>query len=133
MQNYFKSLFILTVFSILAIGPSYGDWDYYGSGRDHPYSTYIDRTNYVGPADYTLFKADYIDSPVVILNAPHAAIPLPAPAVAPPGQYIVTIPNAHGGFNAVVIKKSGEGFVGPDGEYYPEFPKVFQLQMKYGN
>ena len=134
MQNYFKSLFILTVFSILAIGPSYGDWDYYGSGRDHPYSAYIDRANYVGPADYASIPPGYIDGPFVLKNAPTPVkSPVPASPPAQPNEISINIPNVHGGYNVVVLKKSGGGFVGPDGEYYPEFPKVFQLEMKYGN
>ncbi len=44
----------------------------------------------------------------------------------------INIPNAKGGYTAVVIKKSGNGFVGPQGEFYAEFPKVSQLQTMYG-
>jgi len=44
----------------------------------------------------------------------------------------VNIPNAKGAYTAVIIKKSGNGFVGPQGEFYPEFPKVSQLQTMYG-
>jgi len=107
---------------------SYGDWNYHGSGRDHPYSAYIDRYNYVGPADYAMFKFGYADEPPVI---PVPPIPIANPPVKP-GEYVVNIPNRLGGFNAVVITKSGDGYKGPNGEYYPEFPKIFQLQMKYG-
>jgi len=122
---------------------NYGEWDYYGSGRDHAYSAYIDRHYYVGPADYVTIQPDYIEGPLVISNAPGPVItPVPAPVItqvpaplpsAQGDQFTINIPNARGGFNAVVIKKSGDGFVGPQGEYYPEFPKIFQLQTKYGN
>jgi len=37
-----------------------------------------------------------------------------------------------GGYNAVVLKPSGKGYVGPQGEFYSEFPKVSQLQLMYG-
>ena len=104
-------------------------WDYHGSGRDHPYSAYIDRHNYVGPADYTLIGTGYLDGPLYINNVtPPAITPVEAQL-----EFIVNIPNHHGGYDAVVIKRAGSGFVGPRGEYYPEFPKVFQLQMKYEN
>lgn len=43
----------------------------------------------------------------------------------------VNIPNHHGGYTAVVIKKSGDGFIGPQGEFYSEFPKVDQLKVMY--
>ncbi len=45
----------------------------------------------------------------------------------------VNIPNAQGGFTAVVLKKSGSGFLGPQGEFYPEFPKVEQLKLMYAS
>jgi len=138
MQNGFKRIFLFSAFWGLIICPvpslawqdyrNSGGWDYYGSGRDHAYSAYIDRANYVGPADYGPMEPYYIDGPLVISNAP-----APAPAVTQPDEFVVNIPNSHGGYNAVVIKKSGDGFIGPRGEYYPEFPKMFQLQMKYGN
>jgi len=74
----FKRIILISILGLLIICPGTsfawhdyvdgGDWNYYGSGRDHPYSAYIDRHYYVGP----------------------------------------------------------------QGEYYPEFPKIFQLQMMYG-
>jgi hypothetical protein len=132
MLNRFKKIILFLAFALPIICPAtsfawhgytyYGDWDYYGSGRDHPYSAYIDRANYVGPADYASIAAEYIDGPLVISSV----------IAPPPDEFTVNIPNTHGGYNAVVIKRSGDGFIGPQGEYYPEFPKVFQLQMKYG-
>jgi hypothetical protein len=135
MLNKFKKILLFLIFiSPTACFADYGDWDYHGSGRDHPYSQYIDRRNYVGYADYAPIEPVYIDGPLNI------ATPVPVVATAPipplpglPDQYIVNIPNNQEGFNSVVIKRSGEGFVGPQGEYYPEFPKVFQLRLKYGN
>jgi hypothetical protein len=46
--------------------------------------------------------------------------------------FTINIPNSKGGYTAVLLKKSGNGFVGPQGEFYSEFPKVSQLQMMYG-
>jgi len=138
MINKFKKSILLSALCLLAASAAHADedWNYHGSGRDHPYSAYINRANYTGPGDYySPVPPDYIDGPLIITR-------LPAPGITGPiifntptqaDEFTVNIPNAHGGINAVVIKKSGEGFVGPNGEYYPEFPKVFQLQMKYGN
>ena len=47
-------------------------------------------------------------------------------------SFVINIPNNKGGYTAVVLKKSGNGFTGPQGEFYSEFPKVSQLQMMYG-
>jgi len=44
----------------------------------------------------------------------------------------INIPNNKGGYTAVILKKSGNGYTGPQGEFYSEFPKVSQLQKMYG-
>ena len=47
-------------------------------------------------------------------------------------SFTVNIPNDKGGYTAVIIKKSGNGFTGPQGEFYPKFPTVAQLKVMYG-
>ncbi len=59
-------------------------------------------------------------------------VTLPAATPAADDIFTVNIPNNKGGYTPVTIKKSGEGFVGPQGEFYAEFPKVAQLQVMYG-
>lgn len=54
-----------------------------------------------------------------------------APAVED-DTFTINIPNNKGGYTAVMLKKSGNGFIGPQGEFYPEFPKVSQLEVIYG-
>lgn len=44
----------------------------------------------------------------------------------------INIPNNKGGYTAVTLKRSGNGFIGPQGEFYPEFPKVAVLEVVYG-
>ena len=127
MLNGFKKTVLLSAFSLLIICPSTsfawhndgGYWNYYGSGRDHPYSAYIDRDNYIGYADYTL--PDYVD----YINQ------VPPPPVDQQNEFTVNIPNDRGGYTTVLIKRSGNGFTGPQGEYYPEFPTVAQLKIIY--
>ena len=46
-------------------------------------------------------------------------------------EFTVNIPNSQGGYTAVKIKRSGNGFTGPQGEFYAEFPKVEQLRAMY--
>ncbi len=46
-------------------------------------------------------------------------------------SFPVNIPTEQGGYAQVVLKKSGQGFIGPQGEFYPEFPKVAQLKAMY--
>ena len=70
-------------------------------------------------------------------NAAAPAVAVQPPAVqtsVPSDQSVsVNVPNNKGGYTAVVLKKSGSGYVGPQGEYFSEFPKVSQLQVMYGN
>lgn len=44
----------------------------------------------------------------------------------------VNVPNSSGGYTAVVLKRSGNGYVGPQGEYYDQVPSTVQLQAMYG-
>jgi hypothetical protein len=44
----------------------------------------------------------------------------------------LNVPNSAGGFTTVVLKRSGNGYVGPQGEYYDQVPTTAQLQAMYG-
>jgi len=44
----------------------------------------------------------------------------------------VNVPSDKGGYVAITLKRSGNGYVGPQGEFYSQFPKVSQLQTMYG-
>lgn len=54
--------------------------------------------------------------------------------VSPPDQstYVVNVPSDKGGYVAITLKKSGNGYVGPQGEFYSQFPQVSQLHVMYG-
>lgn len=63
-----------------------------------------------------------------------AAPPPPASAtpVAADNVFTVNIPNSKGTYTTVTLTRSGNGFVGPQGEFYTEFPRVEQLKVMYG-
>ena len=66
-------------------------------------------------------------APVENANVAQAASPVTQ------GEYFtVNIPNYKGGYSPVTLTRSGAGFIGPQGEYYPEFPKIKQLKEMYG-
>ena len=46
-------------------------------------------------------------------------------------SYKVNIPNSKGTYTPVTLKRAGTGFIGPQGEYYAEFPKIEQLKVMY--
>ena len=47
-------------------------------------------------------------------------------------SFVINIPNFDGSYTTVALTSSGRGFTGPQGEYYPEFPRVDQLKAMYG-
>ena len=54
-----------------------------------------------------------------------------APATNAEDSFTVNIPNSKGTYTPVTLKRSGNGFVGPQGEYYPQFPSIEQLKVMY--
>lgn len=68
-------------------------------------------------------------APVVYAQPQQVVVPAPVNAQ---DTFPVNIPNNSGGFTSVVIRKSGNGFVGPQGEFYAQFPSVAQLKAMYG-
>ena len=68
----------------------------------------------------------------VITSVQTPAVPVPAPPSAADSVYTVNIPNSKGGYTAVTLTRSGNGFLGPQGEFYTEFPRIEQLKVMYG-
>jgi hypothetical protein len=78
---------------------------------------------------YVVVPQPVVAPPPVVVSQP--VIIQPFPQI--PETSTVNIPNSRGGYNSVTLRKSGNGFVGPQGEYYPNYPSVEQLRMMYGN
>jgi hypothetical protein len=62
-----------------------------------------------------------VSTPVVV----QTQFPIPATS-------IINIPNSRGGYTSITLIRSGNGFVGPQGEYYQSYPSVEQLREMYG-
>jgi hypothetical protein len=74
-----------------------------------------------------------IQKPVYEEPAPVEVQPAPVASTTYSGDTVtVNVPNNNGGYTAVVLKRSGNGFVGPQGEYYDQVPTTEQLQAMYG-
>jgi len=88
-------------------------------------------------AYYTSIPGGYqVVQPPIIYQATAPVVVQSAAAVTTtdtPEGLTVNIPDSKGGYTAVTLKRSGTGFVGPQGEFYPEFPKVEQLRVMYAN
>lgn len=78
----------------------------------------------------------YKDYPSGYIVVPAPAAP-PAVVTAPPAAavgetVIINIPNSDGSYTPVKLVKRNSGYIGPQGEYYPEHPTVEQLKVLYG-
>jgi hypothetical protein len=47
-------------------------------------------------------------------------------------EYVINIPNSDGSFTPVKLKKSDNGYIGPQGESYQGHPSIEQLKVLYG-
>jgi hypothetical protein len=79
---------------------------------------------------YQVVSPPVLVQPSVVVAAP-SVISLSSPTTTTPEEFIVNVPNSQGGYTAVNVKRSGSGFIGPQGEFYNEFPKVQQLRVMY--
>ncbi len=99
--------------------------------------------SYDGVLVYNYKYIDYVQDPKgyrVIDRAERNSLRHPSvsllPAVQPapaggPENYDIYVPNRDGSFTLVSLKKTGQGFVGPQGELYPEYPTVEKLKLLY--
>jgi hypothetical protein len=93
---------------------------------------YIYRGEIVPPGVVTQTAPSAPAAPPQEQTVQQSQAPAPAPTPDTEGTFTVNVPNDKGGFTPVILKKSGTGYIGPQGEFYPEFPKVEQLQVMYG-
>ena len=84
---------------------------------------------------YILTTGGYqvVQPPIIVQPTVVATMPTVSTNVArgTPEDVTINIPNSQGGYTAVTLKRSGNGFVGPQGEFYAEFPSVEQLRVMY--
>ena len=149
MFNTIKISIIFLALSMTVLMPkaSYAREDQHSGddGRTHHRHDFHFHEN----SDLTLVSGmDNIDSRVLVDPAvdPDPEViyqPVPeiiAPVLSPSqimssdaeGNFIVNIPNNAGGFTPIRIQKYGNGYVGPQGEFYYPFPQVSQLKAMYG-
>ena len=100
---------------------------------------YYDNTYYRPyPGGYVVVPAPVMTQPVYV--APETAQPVVITPTAPAGypqaqtpeMVTINIPNSRGSYTPIPLRKSGNGFIGPQGEYYSEHPTVDQLKTLYG-
>ena len=70
-----------------------------------------------------------VPQPVVVANP---APVFSAPAQVPGQTVTINVPNYNGSYTSITLVRRGSGYVGPQGEYYPDHPTVEQLRVLYG-
>ncbi len=73
----------------------------------------------------------YAEPQQVIVQSQPVTTVVEAPAVNTQDAFPVNVPTDNGGYKTIVIRKSGNGYIGPQGEFYPTFPSVAQLKAMY--
>lgn len=86
----------------------------------------VDNTTYY--YDNNVYYRQLPDGAYVVVQQPVIV----SPQVQPVGELTINVPNSQGGYTAVTLRRSGGGFVGPQGEYYQDVPSVDQLRALYG-
>jgi hypothetical protein len=72
-------------------------------------------------------------APVVVAQPAPVVVAQQGPTETYSGDTVtVNVPNSSGGYTAVVLRRSGNGYVGPQREYYDQVPTTAQLQAMYG-
>jgi hypothetical protein len=80
---------------------------------------------------YRHHSLGYIVVPAPVITQSVVTVSTPEPS-AVAATAVVNVPNANGSYTAVPLTRQGQGYVGPQGEYYPEHPTVEQLKVLYG-
>lgn len=161
MLNTIKIPMILVVFTLLISQPTlsyawghgyqghgyqghFSGGGFHGHGYYHSYIglgfNYVPGPYYYDPGYYypgyydpgILVSQPVVQTSNIIVQPSTTVVTTAANYETTDDSFIINIPNSAGGFTSVLIKKSGNGFIGPQGEYYPEFPRVSQLKVMYG-
>ena len=92
--------------------------------RTYPvHTTVIERYVPTTTKYYTVYDSKEAYEEPLIINSETTTSP-----------YTVNIPHNGGkGYVPVVLTKTTNGFLGPQGEFYAQFPTVAHLQLMYGN
>ncbi len=81
---------------------------------------------------YEACSSGYIVVPAPSVN--YASVFQPVTVPSGGGETIeINVPNSNGSYTAVKVRKSNNGYIGPQGEFYPAHPTVEQLKVLYGN
>lgn len=85
--------------------------------------------------DYYYYNSTYyVKQPqgyAVVTPPPSVVSSNSSAAEAPEKTVVVQVPNPNGSYIPVTLQKYSDGYTGPNGEFYPEYPTVDQLKAMY--
>jgi len=83
---------------------------------------------------YTACPSGYVVVPAPSLGNPNTLIVYTAaqPQKISGEAITINIPNSNGSYTPVTLVKQKDGYIGPQGEYYPGHPNIDQLKVLYG-
>lgn len=114
--------------TVVVAGTPYYYFDNYYY-RPHPYGGYV----VVPPPVLTQPVAIMPQTTQIVSAAPaYITASTMQPNIQIQDTSTINIPNSSGGYTAVTLKRSGNGYIGPQGEYYSDNPTVEQLKVLYG-
>ncbi len=92
---------------------------------------------YYGNIYYRAIPDGYVVVPAPVAGSDQQAASATSPTASQTtdksGKKItINIPDSHGGFTPVTLKKFKTGYIGPQGEFYEGKPSVEQLKVLYG-
>jgi len=95
------------------------------------------RTIIVGHARYYCYNnVYYTDSPGGYVVVPAPAVNYsssPVSVTSSRATVVINVPNSNGSYTPVILVKTNNGYIGPQGEYYLGRPTVDQLRALYGS
>ncbi|KJJ84919.1 membrane protein [Candidatus Omnitrophus magneticus] len=90
------------------------------------------------PYGYTVVSAPAVPVQTIVTNVhPQPVITTQQQTIVSPAQtnndnVTINVPNANGSYTPVTLIKQPNGYIGPQGEYYPNNPTIEQLKTLYG-
>lgn len=93
----------------------------------------------IGSAQYYYYNNVYYKpcpSGYIVVPQP-VVVASPAPVVFAPKQVpnetvTINVPNSYGSYTPITLVRRDNGYIGPQGEYYPNNPTIDQLRALYG-
>ncbi|MFH1665666.1 MAG: hypothetical protein ABIA77_05930 [Candidatus Omnitrophota bacterium] len=136
---------LVSVFTLACAAPAFADrgrrWKPYPKGGRHHHAV-ISTPEWYVPAVFRSLarlgryryenRVTYVQ-PVVVTTPSNTVVVRQMPVTPAADSVTVNIPNANGSYITVVLRRAGNGYIGPQGEYYPGHPTIEQLAALYGN